>query len=73
MTYHRLYELIRKYFESQQIHDQTSDMLFDEYLIRVAQLIEAHNGNIDPLSVCDSLKTHGTISNHGFKAQATHA
>ena len=68
MTYQRLYELIQKYFESQQIKDQASDVLLDEYLIRVAQLIEAHTGDMDRHHACGSIET-----GHGFTTEATHA
>jgi len=47
MTYHQLDELIRKCIENIGIQYRTSDMPFDEYLNRVAQLIESRTGFIE--------------------------
>ncbi len=47
MTYHQLNELIQKRIENIRIQYLTSDMPFNEYLIRVAQLIESRTFYIE--------------------------
>ena len=41
MTYHQLNELIRRQMEDIRTQFRTSDMPFEEYLNRVAQLLES--------------------------------